>query len=70
MMGRKKSHRALDGEYYNRRFEEVDSKQNSYYKYADDTEDAIARVETFWKECVCHHTMIFMLMQLQILFAG
>ena len=43
---------SLDGDYYNRRFEEVDSKQHSFYKYADDTENAIACIETFWKELV------------------
>ena len=51
-MGQKKLDRPFDGEYYNRRFEEVDSKQHSYYRYADDTEDAITRMEAFWKELI------------------
>ena len=46
-MGRKKD-KPLDGEYYNSRFEEVGSRQVSLYKYADDTEDAITRMEQFW----------------------
>ncbi len=37
-------------EYYNGRFEEVDKNHKSTFKYAESTEESIARMEGAWRK--------------------